>query len=101
MSLTPIVFVAFQTQIINTNFVTLLKHSFMVTLNIDAIEICYVFYCSHVKASADQKYILFHYKLLSIYIFLYITVKTLCLYFLNVSNLFQDINKFVITKYLP
>lgn len=81
-SLTPIVFVVFQTQIINTNFVTLLKHSFMVILNIDAIEICYVFYCSHVKASADQKYILFHYKLLSIYIFLYITVKTFfhCVY---------------------
>ena len=58
MSLKFIIFVVFQTQIINTNLGTLLKLSFMIILNTNAAELHYVFYVVMLRHLQIQIYII-------------------------------------------
>lgn len=71
MSLKSIIFVVFQTQIINTNLGTLLKRSFMIILNTNATEIHHVLYVVVLRHLQIQIYIISS-KIISTYISLYI-----------------------------
>ena len=97
MSLKSIIFVVFQTQIINTNLGTLLKHSFMIILNTNAAE-HYAFYVVVLRHLQIQIYIISSKITFHIYFPLYYqsryyvyTFKIFIIYFRRLINLLSQI----------
>lgn len=107
MSLKFIIFVVFQTQIINTNLGTLLKHSFMIILNTNAAELRYVFYVVMLRHLQIQIYIISSKITFHIYFPLYYqsryyvyTFKIFIIYFRKLINLLSQIFTIKIVMYL-